>query len=172
MNLGPKTINDAHASPPPLLAAVFQWNRGGDGEEQSRGGLQQLAEGSDRDEKTFVTMTQPWSLAERCLSLSSSRNGTNGGKEGTATAAGTQAQASDGWCGPMPAMVESAAAQGWWKHEVDGNWVLSAQKELLQNGGEKDLPPILGLGFNWSYSIQAQNKEDHNAFSVGVQIFF
>ncbi|MED6175295.1 hypothetical protein PIB30_077071, partial [Stylosanthes scabra] len=68
--------------PPPLLAAVFPWNRGSVGEEQSCSGLQQQVEGSIGDEQTSVTMTQPRSLAKWCYSLSSVGNGKNGGKEG------------------------------------------------------------------------------------------
>ncbi|MED6160749.1 hypothetical protein PIB30_054275 [Stylosanthes scabra] len=39
--------------------------------------------------------------------------------------------ANDDQCSPVPAVVESAAAHGWWKHEVDGNWFLSSLRELF-----------------------------------------
>ncbi|MED6108863.1 hypothetical protein PIB30_028183 [Stylosanthes scabra] len=50
------------------------------------------------------------SLAGRRLSLSTFGNGTDDGKEGTTTAAGTRPQANDSRCGLGPAMGDSAAA--------------------------------------------------------------
>ncbi|MED6124686.1 hypothetical protein PIB30_061348 [Stylosanthes scabra] len=63
----------------------------------------------------------------------------DGEKEGegllstTAVEASPHPQVSGGQCAPLPAVVEFAAAHGWWKHEVDGNWIFFAQRELLQN---------------------------------------
>ncbi|MED6159440.1 hypothetical protein PIB30_042366 [Stylosanthes scabra] len=49
--------------------------------------------------------------------------------------------------------------------------------KLLQEteiGEGKLLTPILGLGFNWSCIIQAQNKygEDHISFAMGLQFLY
>ncbi|MED6106108.1 hypothetical protein PIB30_001502 [Stylosanthes scabra] len=161
-------------TPPPILAAVFPWNRGGDGEEHSRSGLGQRAESSAGDEKTSVTMAQPRSLAERCLSLSSFGNGTNGRKEGfLAVAAGTSArpQASDGRCCLGPAVGDSAAAHGWWKHEVQGVFLLFR----LQNEKEQGNPDMeLGC----YYVIQAQinflqfRREKGASFESSAPVMF
>ncbi|MED6149511.1 hypothetical protein PIB30_063270 [Stylosanthes scabra] len=118
---------------PPLLAVVFPWNRGGDGEEQNRDGLQQREEGLAGDGKTPATITPPCSvhytavrsLARQRPSFSSFGNDANNREEGnrllpmTATAYNPRPQARGGGCGTGPTVVELVVAvdHGWRKLE-------------------------------------------------------
>ncbi|MED6138641.1 hypothetical protein PIB30_076342 [Stylosanthes scabra] len=105
-------------SPPPLLAAVFPWERGG-GQHSTSGEGRAVATGEPAAMTSGLLKDAAETIAGRPLSLSYFRNGANGGKEGTAAAAGTHPKASGGRCGPGSTVVELAEA--WWKHEVGGN---------------------------------------------------
>ncbi|MED6164826.1 hypothetical protein PIB30_093879 [Stylosanthes scabra] len=168
------------------MAAIFPWDRG---RKRTDDGLQWQPEVSAEDKANATVIggvgrqrglaengdsgATQW-LAEQGLLLPSFGDGEKAGKGLLSTvlvAANTRYQASVDRCSPGAATVEFA--EEWWKYEVDDNWSLSAERELLQNDGGKGENPILGLGFNWGCMIQVQitYQHNHNSFAMGLQLF-
>ncbi|MED6220843.1 hypothetical protein PIB30_048743 [Stylosanthes scabra] len=124
--------------PPPLMAAIFPWDRG---REHADDGLQWRPEVSAEDTANATEVggvgkngdggATQW-LAKQGLLLSSFRDVEKAGKGfllTTKVAANPCHQASASQCSPEPAVVK--LAEEWWKHEVDDNLFLSAERELL-----------------------------------------
>ncbi|MED6169169.1 hypothetical protein PIB30_019103 [Stylosanthes scabra] len=109
-------------TPPPLLAAVIPWNRDGEREEWSRGCWQ-------------------WSpsMVERRSNAGASWKGGKGAVDGE-----TRGGQCAWW---VTIMGERVMAIGGAEQRKEGQ-----KRERLQNDEGKELTPILGLGFNWSYS--------------------
>ncbi|MED6188454.1 hypothetical protein PIB30_086121 [Stylosanthes scabra] len=140
---------------PPLVAAVFSWDRRG--------------RNSGFEEDLFS------SLLTRLVSLRTAAMTSYNGAFTEARCPWSREREAvipgfggEGRCGGE--VVERGTGQG----EVVSHGFLSTQRGLPQNEGVGELTPILGLGFNWRGLVQAQNKYKQNESSlvVSLQIVF
>ncbi|MED6119156.1 hypothetical protein PIB30_009258 [Stylosanthes scabra] len=128
-------------TPPPLVAAMFPWDRGGrnNGFEEDLFSSLLMRPATMSYNGAFIEARCPWSRGGEAVVPGFGAAGI-GSKE----------------------VVERGTGQG----EVVNHGFLYAQRGLLQNDGEGELTPVLGLGFDGRGLVQVQNKYKLNQNSL------